>query len=84
MSISAASVTSVVNALTLFKMANGEYAAGAVATDPAAASKLQLMKLRDGNYGSLAFFPPTDLASSPASRSATGVQAALNNLTLGG
>ena len=84
MSISATSVSSVFNALALSKMANGEYSASSVATDPAGAQKLQLMRMGDGNYGSLAVFAPSAFTSSPAFRASTAVQAALHGLTLGG
>jgi hypothetical protein len=84
MSVSAATVSSAVSLMALFKLANGEYSASSVATDPSAANKLQLMKLQDGNYGSLQFFGPSALASAPAYRSTSSVQSALNSLTLGG
>lgn len=84
MSMSATSVSAVTNALALYRMGNGEYSAGSVATDPADASKLQLTKLQDGNYGSLLFFAASSFASSPTARSTARVQTALGGLTLGG
>jgi anti-sigma-K factor RskA len=84
MSISATSASAAVNALAVFKLANGEYSASSVATDPAGAQKLQLMRLQDGNYGSLAVFAPSAFRASPVSRMSTGVHAALHGLTLGG
>ncbi len=87
MSISTVSTTAlspIVNALALFKEANGEYSASSVATDPTDATKLGLIKLNDGNYGPL-LFPGSFLGSpSAASTSSSGVQAALNTLVLGG
>ena len=83
-SVSATSVSAAANALALFKMANGEYSASSVATDPIGAQKLQLMRLGDGNYGPLAVFAPSAFMAAPAFRVSTGVQAALHGLTLGG
>jgi hypothetical protein len=82
--VSSSAASAVSTTMALFKLANGEYSASSVATDPIGANKLQLMKLSDGNYGSPLFVGASDFASSPAFRSASGVQAALNSLTLGG
>ena len=60
-----------------------EYTAASVAANPLAASRLDLAKLRDGNYAepSLALF---DVVGSAAVRSSASVQAGLSALTLGG
>jgi hypothetical protein len=82
--ISIAGTSPVVNAMALFKQANGEYSATSVATDPTDATKLGLIKLQDGNYGPL-LFPGSFLgSSSAAATSSSGVQAVLNSLVLGG
>jgi hypothetical protein len=80
--LSSAAASSVVNAMVLYKQANGEYSAGDVASDYSAATKLGLVKLPDGNYGSLlsAILAPT----SAAANSSSGIQSALSNLVLGG
>ncbi|MDR3463492.1 MAG: hypothetical protein P4L76_14365 [Beijerinckiaceae bacterium] len=80
--ISSAATSPAIAVSALYKQANGEYSAGDVASDYAAASKLGLVKLPDGNYGSLlsAIF-----ATSPAAASSSpGIQSALNSLVLGG
>ncbi len=82
--ISTTGASSVVNALALYKLANGEYSAGGVAADPRDASKLDLTRLKDGNYGSLLSSVAFAMSASPASSSSFGVQAALSTLVLGG
>ena len=62
-------------------MANGEYTAASVQSDPTDAAKLALVKEKDGNYGTT---PPTSPAQTPATQSSPGVQAALTSLKLGG
>jgi hypothetical protein len=80
--LSSSAVSPVVNAMALYKQANGEYLAGDVASDYSAATKLGLVRLPDGNYGSLlsAILAP----ASAAANSSSGVQSALSNLVLGG
>ena len=60
-----------------------EYTADSVADNPLEAARLDLVRLRDGNYArsSLAPFAVT---ASAAARSSASVQAGLSGLTLGG
>ena len=87
MSVSINSVSGnspVINALALAKLGNGEYSAGSVAANPVDAAKLALMKLRDGNYGTLLSASAMGLSSGASSSSSFGVQSALTNLVRGG
>jgi hypothetical protein len=80
--ISSAAASPAINAIALYKQANGEYSAGDVASDYSAAAKLGLIKLQDGNYGPLL---SAILAPSPAAASSSpGIQSALSSLVLGG
>ena len=80
--LTAAAISPAINANALYKQANGEYSAGSVANDYAAAAKLGLIKLADGNYGSLltAFVA----SPSPAAGSSPAVQSVLSSFVLGG
>ena len=84
MTFSTSGATAVINAMTLSKLANGEYSASSVATDPIDANRLSLTRLKDGNYASLLFASLGTIATPPAYNSSTGIQAALTNLVLGG
>jgi hypothetical protein len=61
------------------KLANGEYTAASVAADPKDATKLNLVKEKDGNYGTT---PPASSESS--SKSSTNVLSSLTSMQLGG
>lgn len=80
--LSSSQASPVVNAMALYKQANGEYLAADVASDYRDAAKLDLVRLADGNYGSLlsVILAP----ASAAANSSSGIQSALNNLVLGG
>lgn len=71
-----------INTLALYKQANGEYSAGSVAGDYSAATKLGLVKLQDGNYGSL--LSPVFASNPAAATSSPGIQSALSSFVLGG
>lgn len=60
-----------------------EYTSASVSANPLDASRLDLVRLRDGNYAepSLA---PFDMVGSAALRSSASLQAGLSALTLGG
>ncbi len=60
-----------------------EYTAASVEANPLDASRLDLVKLRDGNYAEPSLVP-FDIVGSAALRSSAAVQAGLNALTLGG
>ena len=86
-------IPAVTNALTatttgstakaLQKTGNGEYTAASVAADQIDATKLGLVKEKDGNYGTTSASGVASTGSAAAS-SSSGVQAALTSLTLGG
>ena len=76
-----ASATAVA-AKSLLKLANGEYSAASVVTDPSDAVKLNLIRARDGNYASLLF--SGIVPASATANSSAGVQSALSSLVLGG
>jgi hypothetical protein len=61
----------------LVKLANGEYTAASVTADPKDATKLGLVKEKDGNYGTT---PPA--ATNP--KSSTAVLSSLATMKLGG
>ena len=65
----------------LVKLANGEYTAASVTADPTAALKLDLIKEKDGNYGTTT--PPAP-AGAAATQSSSAVLASLASLSLGG
>ena len=70
------------SASKLVKLANGEYTASSVSADQTDATKLGLVKQKDGNYGTKSV---AVTASAPAaSQSSAGVQSALLALTVGG
>ena len=62
-------------------MADGEYTAASVDANQAAAEKLDLVKEKDGNYGTTT---PASSGSSAPSQSSSAVLAALAALSLGG
>ena len=64
----------------LVKLANGEYTAASVDADPTAAIKLDLIKEKDGNYGTT---PPAP-AGPAAAQSSSAVLTSLASLALGG
>ena len=82
MTVSALSATTSTTSVKLVALANGEYTAGSVASDPTDASRLWLVKEKDGNYGVAA--PAVAAASTAAAQSASGVLAALASLKFGG
>ena len=63
----------------LVKLPNGEYTAASVTADPKDATKLGLVKEKDGNYGTT---PP--VPANPVSKSSPGVLASLSTMKLGG
>jgi hypothetical protein len=65
----------------LVKLANGEYTASSVDADPRAAIKLDLVKEKDGNYGTT---PPAPSGSAATAQSSSNVLTSLTSLTLGG
>ena len=67
----------------LQKTANGEYTAASVTANQADATKLGLVKEKDGNYGT-ASAPGLASTGSAAASSSSVVQAALTSLTMGG
>jgi hypothetical protein len=81
MSISTSMSSTATSTSQLVKLANGEYTAASVAKDPTDATKLGLMREKDGNYGTQS---PSQVATSAASASSSNVQAALTTLKLGG
>lgn len=80
--ISSASSTSASTG-KLVELANGEYTADSVSSDQTDATKLGLIKEKDGNYGTS---KPADTkpSASAAAQSSSNVQWALTSLTLGG
>jgi len=62
-------------------MASGEYTADSVAKDQKDATRLNLVKEKDGNYGTTAAAP---VDSSPPVQSSSAVVASLSSLKLGG
>ncbi|WP_158806751.1 hypothetical protein [Beijerinckia sp. L45] len=70
-------------ATVLSKVGNGEYSAASVSADPTDATKLGLVKEKDGNYGTAN--PNAVVATgSAAAQSSSAVQASLTALTRGG
>ena len=67
---------------TLVKMANGEYTAASVDADQADATKLGLVKEKDGNYGTAT--PRVATSAPAAAQASSSVQSVLTTLTLGG
>lgn len=66
----------------LVKLVSGEYTAASVNADPAAATKLNLFREKDGNYG---IAPPTPIpAGSAVTKSSAKVLASLDALRFGG
>ena len=65
----------------LVRLANGEYTAESVMSDPQDALKLGLMKEPDGNYGIL---PPAPFSSVGLAQTSQTVLMSLQSLTLGG
>jgi hypothetical protein len=63
------------------KMASGEYTAASVGADPTDATKLDLVKETDGNYGTT---PPVPTGGAAAVQSSSTVLASLASLKLGG
>ena len=66
MTISALSASLTASTAGLVRLANGEYTAASVAADPTAAAALDLVKEKDGNYGTAT--PPPPPAASPPRR----------------
>jgi len=82
MSISALTSTSTATAAAgLVQMASGEYTADSVAKDQKDATRLALVREKDGNYGTT---PPAPTESSAAAQSSSTVISSLSSLTLGG
>jgi hypothetical protein len=81
MSISVAATSTPAASSQLVKLANGEYTADSVAKDPTDATKLNLVKERDGNYGTTA---PAPTENSAAVQSSSNVLATVTSLKLGG
>ena len=75
------STSSTSSSAQLVKLANGEYTAASVTADPTAALKLDLVKEKDGNYGTTT--PPAP-AGAAATQSSSAVLASLASLSLGG
>ena len=81
MTISALSASLTASTAGLVRLANGEYTAASVAADPTAAAALDLVKEKDGNYGTAT---PPAAGGLAAAQSSSAVLAALAALTLGG
>ncbi len=81
MSVSAIQTSTSVSAPALVKMASGEYTAASVLADPTDATKLDLVKETDGNYGTT---PPAPTGRAAAVQSSSTVLASLAWLRLGG
>jgi hypothetical protein len=81
MSVSSLSASAGASSPALVKLANGEYTAASVVADPTAAAKLDLVKEKDGNYGTT---PPAPTSNVAAAQSSSTVQAGLPSLKLGG
>ena len=80
-----ASATTASSSSKLVKLANGEYTAASVSADQADATKLGLVKEKDGNYGTKTPSTTTVASAAPgAAQSSAGVQSALLSLQLGG
>jgi len=77
--MSVAAVTSGAPSAQLVKLGNGEYTAASVTADAKDATKLDLVKEQDGNYGTT---PPT--ASPPDAKSSANVLSTLGSIKLGG
>ena len=81
MSISVAAASTAGASAQLVKLGNGEYTAASVTNDQKDATKLNLVKENDGNYGTTA---PAPTDSSPPVQSSSAVVASLSSLKLGG
>jgi hypothetical protein len=81
MSVSALLASASPSSAGLVKLANGEYTAASVDSDPTAATQLDLVKENDGNYGTTPPAPPGGVA---ASQSSAAVLTPLASLSLGG
>jgi hypothetical protein len=81
MPVSAVSAITSATTSQLVKLASGEYTSASVASDPSDATRLGLVKEKDGNYGTT---PPPATDSTAAARSSPSVQAGLASLKLGG
>lgn len=81
LTVSSALSSSSASSTGLVKLANGEYAAASVDADPTAATKLDLTKEKDGNYGAT---PPSPSGGAGAAQSSSSVLESLTTLTLGG
>lgn len=80
--IASAAATPPAGAAKLVRLANGEYTAASVSADQSDASKLGLVKEKDGNYGTKS--SSLSAGMSAAAQASSGVQAALTSLKLGG
>jgi len=81
MSVSALPISTNSSAAALVQLANGEYTAASVNADPTAATKLDLVQEKDGNYGTT---PPAPSGAAAASQSSSTVLTSLATLKLGG
>jgi hypothetical protein len=81
MSVSALPTSTGASTPALVKMASGEYTAASVTADPTDATKLDLVKETDGNYGTT---PPAPTNGATAVQSSSTVLASLASLQLGG
>jgi hypothetical protein len=81
MSVSALPTSASASTPALVKMASGEYTAASVSADPTDATKLDLVKETDGNYGTT---PPAPTGAAAAVQSSPTVLASLASLKLGG
>ena len=75
--MSATAPCSSATAAQLVKLANGEYTAASVAADPKDATKLNLIKEADGNYGTK---PPAPVEA----KTSASALSTLTTLQLGG
>lgn len=81
MSMSVAAASTTASSAQLVQMASGEYTADSVGKDQKDATRLNLVKEKDGNYGTTAR-AATD--SSPPVQGSSAVVASLSSLKLGG
>jgi hypothetical protein len=83
MTISALPTTTTTATRVLSHVGNGEYTAASVSADPADATKLGLVKEKDGNYGT-ASAATVATGGGAAAQSSSAVQTALLALKRGG
>jgi len=80
MSVSAVTSGTTTSA-TLVKLGNGEYTADSVSKDQTDATRLGLVKEKDGNYGTT---PPAPTDSTAVAQSSSAVLSSLSSLSIGG